>query len=123
MTKQTEKLQALESTMQKKGVEPNGEFYSILVSLYLFIFYLHFVTFYFDSMKSIHFCQEGKLLDAISILKKMREANMKLPQDTWRPLVSKLIKDGFKEDALKVVEIAELSGADVSFTRKYIDKL
>ena len=69
------------------------------------------------------YTQAGKLLDALTVLRKMTDCKMRLPNDTWRPLVAKLVRDGFKADAEKVVEIAEMSGADVSFTRKYIARL
>lgn len=66
---------------------------------------------------------EGKLLDALAVLKKMMEAQMQLPVDSWRPLVARLIKEGYKEDAKKVVQIAEMAGSDVSVINKYVEKL
>lgn len=75
-----------------------------------------------SELQAAYYCQENKVLEALGILRKMSEAKMELPGDAWRPLVSRLIKDGYKEDALKVVEIAKQSGADVSQVQNFLDK-
>ncbi len=73
-------------------------------------------------MKAVYYCQENQLLDALEILRKMVDAKMVLPDATWRLLARKLLKDNFKEDAIKVIEIARQSGADATQFQKYIDK-